>query len=211
MTLAALEWKISSEPVPYEEAVNFMEKRVEAIINEGAPELVWLLEHPSIYTAGTSANKDDIKDPERFPVYHTGRGGQYTYHGPGIQIAYVMLNLKKRNMQDVKQYVYNLEEWIIQTLNHYHIASTRREGRVGIWVPRTDSIDDKIAAIGIRIRRWVTFHGIAINRAPDLSHFDGIIPCGISEHGITSLEKLGQNTDGSILHKQMKEAFLSIF
>jgi lipoyl(octanoyl) transferase len=192
--LADIEWKISTEPVDYLEAIEFMEKRVEDIITGNAPEMVWLLEHPSIYTAGTSAKKKALLDPDRFPVYETGRGGEYTYHGPGQQIAYVMLNLKKRmDKPDLRKYVKDLEQWIINTLQQFDIKGERRENRIGIWVQNEDGSEDKIAALGVRVRKWVTYHGISINVTPDLSHFTGIIPCGISQHGITSIEKFSNN------------------
>ncbi|WP_283091929.1 lipoyl(octanoyl) transferase LipB [Magnetospirillum sulfuroxidans] len=189
-----LEWRISDNPVPYPEAVAFMEQRVAAIHAGDAPECVWLLEHPPLYTAGTSADPRDLLSPDRFPVYPSGRGGQYTYHGPGQRVAYVMLNLKKRD-GDVRGYVRALEEWIIRTLARFQVKGERRDGRVGIWVDRGPSgsgrREDKIAAIGVRVRHWVSFHGIALNVEPDLSHFSGIVPCGISQHGVTSLWDLG--------------------
>lgn len=186
-------WRISQEPVGYDEAVAAMETRVGHIIEGNSPECVWLLEHPALYTAGTSAKPHDLLEPDRLPVFKTGRGGEFTYHGPGQRIAYVMLNLKERE-PDVRAYVRSLEAWIIDTLSEFGIESGRREGRVGIWVNRPDKgaeREDKIAAIGIRIRKWVTFHGISINVEPDLTHFCGIVPCGISEHGVTSLADLG--------------------
>ncbi len=190
-----IEWRISDEPVPYPEAMAAMEERVEAIRAGTAPELVWLLEHPPLYTAGTSARDADLLDADRFPVYRSGRGGQFTYHGPGQRVAYVMLDLKARG-GDIRAYVRDLEEWIIQTLAAFTIKGERREGRVGIWVDKAPyggvrGQEDKIAAIGVRVRRWVSFHGIAINVEPDLSHFGGIVPCGINEHGVTSMVALG--------------------
>lgn len=185
-----MEWRISDHPVPYPEALAFMEQRVAAIRAGTAPECVWLLEHPPLYTAGTSAAPRDLLDPDRFPVYQTGRGGQYTYHGPGQRVAYVMLDLKARG-GDVRGYVRNLEEWIIRTLETFQVKGELRDGRVGIWVNRGMGREDKIAAIGVRVRQWVTFHGIALNVEPDLSHFGGIVPCGISQHGVTSLWDLG--------------------
>ena len=182
-------WEIASELVPYGAAVARMEREVEAIARGDAPELVWLLEHPPLYTAGTSAKDSDLLTPHRFPVHHTGRGGQYTYHGPGQRVAYVMLNLKTRGA-DVRGFVAGLEEWLIATLANFNVKGERREDRVGVWVRRHDR-EDKIAAIGIRVRRWVSFHGISLNVDPDLSHFDGIVPCGVKEHGVTSLVDLG--------------------
>lgn len=191
----AIEWRISDEIVDYPTAIETMERRVADIRAGTAPELVWLLEHPPLYTAGTSANPADLVDPDRFPVYQTGRGGQYTYHGPGQRVAYVMLDLKKRD-GDVRGYVHSLEEWLIRTLARFTVKGERRDGRVGIWVEREGAAgfmkrEDKIAAIGVRVRHWVTFHGVALNVDPDLSHFGGIVPCGIREHGVTSLWDLG--------------------
>ena len=190
-----IEWRISDELVPYEAASAEMEARVEAIRAGTAPELVWLLEHPPLYTAGTSARDEDLLEPDRFPVHRTGRGGQFTYHGPGQRVAYVMLDLKARGA-DVRAYVQNLEEWLIRTLASFNIKGERREGRVGIWVDKgpyggLKGQEDKIAAIGVRVRRWVTFHGVALNVEPDLSHFAGIVPCGISQYGVTSMVALG--------------------
>ncbi|WP_038012918.1 lipoyl(octanoyl) transferase LipB [Terasakiella pusilla] len=185
-----VEWRFSDEEIPYEEALSFMEQRVSEIRAGTAKECIWLLEHPPLYTAGTSANRKDLIDPERFPVYDAGRGGQYTYHGPGQRIAYVMLDLAKRG-RDIRKFVHNLEEWVIQTLATFNITGERRDGRVGIWVDRGMGREDKIGAIGVRVRKWVTFHGISINVEPDLSHFEGIVPCGITEHGVTSLQDLG--------------------
>ncbi|WP_142848570.1 lipoyl(octanoyl) transferase LipB [Telmatospirillum sp. J64-1] len=186
----SVEWQVSDSLVPYPEAIEAMEKRVKAIRDEGAPECIWLLEHPPLYTAGTSAQSSDLLTPNRFPVYATGRGGQYTYHGPGQRVAYVMLDLKQRGA-DIRCFVHDLEEWVIRALARFNVKGERREGRVGIWVVREGGREDKIAAIGVRVRRWVTFHGIAINVEPDLEHFSGIVPCGISAHGVTSLWDLG--------------------
>jgi lipoyl(octanoyl) transferase len=183
------EWRIARELVGYPEAVAFMEQRAAEIAENRAAECVWLLEHPAIYTAGSSAQPGDLIDA-RFPVFQTGRGGQFTYHGPGQRVGYVMLDLKRRTM-DVRAYVRDLEEWLIRTLAHFGVKGERREGRVGIWVLRDDGREDKIAAIGVRVRRWVTYHGVALNVAPDLTHFDGIVPCGIRGHGVTSLADLG--------------------
>lgn len=186
----SLEWLRSAVPVPYDEAVAFMEKRSRAIRDERAPECIWLLEHPPLYTAGTSAKPADLLDPERFPVYQSGRGGQYTYHGPGQRVAYLMLDLKRRG-PDVRQFVQNIEEWLIRTLAHFGVKGELRAGRVGIWVDRGMGREDKIAAIGVRMRRWVSLHGISLNVAPNLGHFGGIVPCGIQGHGVTSLKALG--------------------
>jgi len=195
MEMYAVEWRISDAPVDYPDAVRFMETRVEAIRRGEAPEMVWLLEHPPLYTAGTSAEDSELLDNNRFPVYPTGRGGRYTYHGPGQRIAYVMLDLSKRG-NDVRGFVHGLEDWVIRTLAHFNVIGEVRSDRVGIWVQRGASDnpaarEDKIAAIGVRVRHWVTFHGVAINLEPNLEHFSGIIPCGIEEHGVTSLWDLG--------------------
>ena len=193
-----VEWLHSDRLVPYPEALRIMEARAEAIARGEAGEAVWLLEHPPLYTAGTSARLEDLKDPGRFPVYEARRGGQYTYHGPGQRVAYVMLDLNQRG-RDIRRFVRDLEAWVIDALLEFGVRGERREGRVGIWVTRPDKApnpdgtmrEDKIAAIGIRLRRWVSFHGVSINLEPDLSHFDGIVPCGIAEHGVTSLVDLG--------------------
>ncbi|NGP17740.1 lipoyl(octanoyl) transferase LipB [Devosia chinhatensis] len=187
-----VEWRIFDVTLDYEQALAMMDERVAAIAAGEAPEAVWLLEHPPLYTAGTSAQPEDLLNP-RFPVYPAGRGGQYTYHGPGQRVAYVMLDLTQRG-RDIRCLVQGLEQWVIDTLAAHNITAGRREGRVGVWVARPDKglgREDKIAAIGVRVRKWITFHGIAINVAPDLSHYDGIVPCGISDQGITSFEDLG--------------------
>jgi len=193
-TLPAPEWVHADAPVPYPEVVAAMEARVDAIRRGTAGERVWLLEHPPLYTAGTSAREADLLAPDRFPVFRTGRGGQYTYHGPGQRVGYVMLDLKGRT-PDVRCFVHALEDWVIRTLERFGVRGERRPGRVGIWVVRRAPLgparEDKIAAIGVRVRRWVTFHGIALNVEPDLSHYDGIVPCGIAGHGVTSLVDLG--------------------
>ena len=209
-----VDWRISDDLVAYPEAVAEMEARVQAIIEGRAPEQVWLLEHPPLYTAGTSAQAGDLLAPWRFPVYASGRGGQYTYHGPGQRIAYVMLDLNQRG-QDLRRYVRDLEEWVIKTLDRLNIRGERREGRVGIWVA-DGAREDKIAAIGVRVRRWVTFHGIAINVDPDLSHFGGIVPCGIHQtetqpFGVTSITKLGQLISLPELDVILKETFAEVF
>ncbi|WP_439530436.1 lipoyl(octanoyl) transferase LipB [Pannonibacter sp.] len=190
---APVDWLISDTPVAYEDALAVMESRVAAIAEGTAPELVWLLEHPPLYTAGTSAKSEDLLTPDRFPVFAAGRGGQYTYHGPGQRVAYVMLDLKRRQ-PDVRAFVAALEAWVIGTLWQHHVRGERREDRVGVWVRRPDKgaeREDKIAAIGIRVRKWVTFHGISLNVDPDLEHFSGIVPCGVEQHGVTSLVDLG--------------------
>ncbi len=263
-----MEWKISENPVPYEDALAFMDERVAAIAAGEAEECVWLLEHPPLYTAGTSAKEADLLAAD-FPVYKTGRGGQYTYHGPGQRIAYVMIDLKKRAkekaqrkchpersegsqaakgdpsvamlpqddikaMPDVKKYVCDLEEWIIRSVGAFGIKGERREGRIGIWVSQNDTLslnpsplreregvrseqgeggfqDKKIAAIGVRIRRWVTLHGIAINVNPDLSHFGGIVPCGITDAGVTSFADLGVQADMAEVDKALQEKWAEVF
>jgi lipoyl(octanoyl) transferase len=205
-----MEWLITEAPVAYQAALEFMEKRVGEIRAGLAPEAVWLLEHPPLYTAGTSADPADLLDPGRFPVFKAGRGGQYTYHGPGQRVAYVMVDLKKRG-SDVRAYVHDLEEWIIRTLASLGVTGERRAGRIGIWVSRPGGRDDKVAALGVRVRRWVTFHGIAINVAPDLSHFEGIVPCGIAEHGVTSLADLGMAVSMADVDAHLREAFSEVF
>lgn len=188
-----LEWKITGEPVEYAEALAFMEQRVADIRCDEQSECIWFLEHPPLFTAGTSAKAQDLLQP-RFPVYETGRGGQYTYHGPGQRVAYVMLDLKQRyDHPDIKHYVWSLEEWIIHTLATFDIKGYRIDGRVGIWTKDSHGLEAKIAAIGVRVRHWVTYHGISINLNPDLSHFDDIVPCGISDAGVTSFEALGKD------------------
>jgi len=193
---------------PYPEAVAVMEERVAAIARKQRPELVWLVEHPPIYTAGTSARDSDLLDA-RFPVFKTGRGGQFTYHGPGQRVGYVMLDLHRRG-GDVRAFVHDLEEWLIRTLAAFGIKGERREGRVGIWVARGKR-EDKIAAIGVRVRHWVTFHGVSLNVDPDLTHFDGIVPCGISEHGVTSLHDLGVLVSMADVDVAMRQAFDDVF
>ncbi len=195
----------------YEFAIKSMEDRVAQITLKTAQELLWFVEHPPLYTAGTSANSSDLLDVSRFPVYQTGRGGQYTYHGPGQQVIYVMLDLKERNAMDVKLYVRNLEQWLINALAVFGIKGQRRDGRVGIWVVLADKSEAKIAAIGIRVRKWVTYHGVALNICPDLSHFSGIVPCGISQYGVTSLEKLGIRVTKEEVQEVLKEEFNKIF
>ena len=191
---APVEWQLSDSRVPYEAAVTAMEARAAAIAAGREPEMVWLLEHPPLYTAGTSAQGKDVIDA-RFPVFESGRGGQMTYHGPGQRVAYVMLDLKRRG-PDVRRFVVTLEEWIIRTLSRFNVRGERREDRIGVWVRRPDKgegYEDKIAAIGIRVKQWVTLHGMALNIEPELAHFSGIVPCGVNEqrYGVTSLADLG--------------------
>jgi len=207
--LMAVEWRVRPGLLPYPEAVDFMEARVEEIAAGNAGELVWLVEHPPIYTEGTSADPADLIDP-RFPVFKTGRGGQYTYHGPGQRVAYVMLDLKRRK-PDVRAYVHNLEEWLIRALARFNVKGERREGRVGLWVDRGGGREDKIAAIGVRLRHWVTYHGISLNVDPDLSHFSGIVPCGVREHGVTSLADLGIPATMADADVNLKAAFAEVF
>lgn len=206
---APVRWDVAAEPVAYEAAVARMEQEVDAISRGHAAELVWLLEHPPLYTAGTSARDDDLISPALFPVHRTGRGGQYTYHGPGQRVAYVMLDLKQRG-QDVRAFVAGLEEWLIATLAAFNVTGERREDRVGVWV-RHDNREDKIAAIGIRVRHWVSFHGISLNVDPDLAHFDGIVPCGIRDHGVTSLVDLGLPVTLADADVALKNSFQAIF
>ena len=203
------EWRISEGTVPYVEALTTMEARVADIRAGRAPELVWLLEHPPLYTAGTSARPEDLLQPMRFPVHTAGRGGQYTYHGPGQRVVYVMLDLRHRH-QDVRRFVSDLEEWTLRALARFNVRAERRPGRVGLWVPR-GAREDKIAAIGVRIRHWVSFHGLAINVEPDLGHYDGIVPCGISGHGVTSLVDLGLPVTMADLDSALTETFDEVF
>ena len=202
------EWKISDHPVAYPEALAEMEARAAAIAEGKAGELVWLLEHPPIYTAGTSAQDSDLLDA-RFPVYRTGRGGQFTYHGPGQRVGYAMLDLKRRK-PDVRAYVHDLEQWLIEALKEFDVKGERREGRVGIWVSR-GLREDKIAALGVRIKRWVTFHGVALNVDPDLSHFSGIVPCGVRAYGVTSLADLGVLATMADVDVALQKSFEKIF
>jgi lipoyl(octanoyl) transferase len=209
-----VQWMVSGGLTAYSEAVEKMEARVAAIADKGAPEAVWLVEHPPLYTAGTSARDSDLLD-NRFPVHRSGRGGQYTYHGPGQRVAYVMLDLSQRR-HDVRAFVGALEAWIMSSLADLGVRAERRDDRVGVWVPRPDKgegAEDKIAAIGIRVRRWVTFHGMALNVAPDLSHFNGIVPCGInaSRFGVTSLADLGRQTAMQDIDAVLRRQFETIF
>lgn len=213
-----VEWSISNHPVAYEKALQRMESRAASIAAQQASELIWLLEHPSLYTAGTSAQSEDLLLPDRFPVFQTGRGGQYTYHGPGQRIAYVMLDLGSRT-QDVRRFVAVLEQWVINTLGTFGITGERREDRVGVWVRRPEKPplpdgtmrEDKIAAIGIRLRKWVSFHGISINVEPELSHFDGIVPCGVVGHGVTSLYDLGVTATMEDVDQALQQEFKLLF
>jgi lipoyl(octanoyl) transferase len=208
-----VEWQILPGLMPYEDTVQAMETRAAAIADDQAAECVWLLEHPPLYTGGTSAQSGDLVQPGRFPVHETGRGGQYTYHGPGQRVAYVMLDLKRRR-QDVRLLVASLEAWLIETLWAFHVRGERRDDRVGVWVRRPergDGAEDKIAAIGIRLRRWVSFHGIALNVDPDLDHFSGIVPCGVRGHGVTSLVDLGLPVTMADADLALRAAFEPIF
>jgi lipoyl(octanoyl) transferase len=209
-TVGDIEWRISDALVPYEEAGAAMEARVAAIRAGTAPELVWLLEHPPLYSAGTSARPGDLIAPDLLPVFRTGRGGQYTYHGPGQRVGYVMLNLQKRG-PDLRAYVRDIEEWLIRTLQRFNVKGERRDGRVGIWVAESGGKESKIAAIGVRIRHWVSFHGVSLNVDPDLSHYRGIVPCGISEHGVTSLAALGITAAMPEVDAALKAAFAEVF
>src|ERR1700710_2173687 len=211
---ADVEWRIESAPVPYPKAIAAMERRAADIADQKASELVWLLEDPPLYTSGTSGNQDDLLDP-RFPMFTTGRGGQLTYHGPGQRVAYVMLDLKRRG-PDVRAYVAGLEQWIIRTLRAFDVRGEQREDRVGVWVARPDKgegFEDKIAAIGVRLRRWVSFHGIAINVEPDLTHFDAIVPCGVADprYGVTSLVDLGHPVAMADVDVALRQGFERVF
>jgi len=200
------EWRISDRAVAYDVALASMEARVADIRAGRAEELVWLLEHPPLYTAGTSSKPADLLQPLRLPVHAAGRGGQYTYHGPGQRVVYVMLDLRRRK-QDVRRFVSDLEDWTIRTLARFNVRGERRPGRVGVWVARGGGREDKIAAIGVRIRHWVSFHGLSINVEPDLSHYAGIVPCGIAEHGVTSLVDLGLPVTMTDLDTALAETF----
>ena len=213
-----IKWEITEEKVDYETALAKMDNHVEKMIQGEAGEKIWLLEHPPLYTAGTSADRQDLVEPNRFPVFETKRGGQYTYHGPGQRVVYVMLDLNKRG-KDVKKFVKHLETWIILTLSEFNVIGQSRDGRVGIWVERPDKPlenngalkEDKIAAIGVRLRKWITLHGLSINLDPDLSHFQGIVPCGIKEHGVTSLVDLGLPVSMHDLDNALKKSFSEVF
>lgn len=212
----AIEWAVSGAPVPYPAATVWMEARARAIREDGAAERIWLLEHPPIYTAGTSARDSDLIQPGRFPVYAAGRGGEYTYHGPGQRVAYVMLDLSRRS-RDVRAFVKSLETWIIGALAEFNVTGEIRDGRVGVWVDRTQpggpQREDKIAAIGVRLKRWVSFHGISLNVEPDLNHFTGITPCGISDprYGVTSLVDLGLPVMMGDADTALRKAFETVF
>ncbi len=209
-----IQWQIEKSPVAYDRALAFMEARTRTIRERGHSEMVWLLEHPPVYTAGTSAEQKDLLNP-MFPVHHTGRGGQFTYHGPGQRIAYVMLDLQKRK-PDLRRFVFELEDWIIRTLFKLEVLGERREGRVGIWVNmerygKPKGTEAKIAAIGVRVKKWVTFHGISLNLNPNLEHYNGIVPCGISDHGVTSLKELGVNISTEELDRILQETWYEVF
>ena len=213
-----VQWEISDSEVEYSTALERMDSHVDQMINGNADEKIWLLEHPALYTAGTSANNNDLIEPNRFPVFHTNRGGQFTYHGPGQRIAYVMLDLNNRG-KDIKAFVEKLEAWIVHTLAEFSIVGQTRSGRIGIWVERNDKPktvrgareEEKIAAIGIRLRKWITFHGLSINVDPDLTHFQGIVPCGIKEHGVTSLVDLGLPVSMTDVDNALKKSFANVF
>ncbi len=208
------QWVVATGRAPYPDAVAFMEARAAAIAAGDALEMVWLVEHPPLYTGGVSAKPTDLITPDRFPVYETGRGGQYTYHGPGQRVVYVMLDLNART-KDVRGFVEALETWVIDTLQAFNVEGHIRPGRVGVWVERKDRgyplTEDKIAAIGIKLRRWVSFHGISLNVEPELEHFSGIIPCGIAEHGVTSLLDLGLPVTMDEVDYALKNSFESVF
>ncbi|ATG46155.1 lipoate-protein ligase B [Celeribacter ethanolicus] len=213
-----VEWRISEGLTDYDFAVAEMEARAEAIARGEAEELIWLVEHPPLYTAGTSAKREDLVDPDRFPVYESKRGGQYTYHGPGQRVAYAMLDLNTRG-KDVRKFVADMEAWVIAALAEFNVTGEIREGRVGVWVVREDKPltitgakpEDKIAAIGLRVRKWVSFHGLSINVEPDLSHFGGIVPCGIRDHGVTSLVDLGLPVTMEDVDIALRRAFDEVF
>jgi lipoyl(octanoyl) transferase len=213
-----VEWITSDGLIGYEDALSFMEARVAAISEGRAPECIWLLEHPPLYTAGTSSRREDLRDPDRFEVFEARRGGQYTYHGPGQRVIYVMLDLNTRG-RDIRAFVKALETWVIGALAEFNVTGEIRDGRVGVWVQRPEKprgvdggvAEEKIAAIGIRLRKWVSFHGISINLDPDLEHFSGIVPCGIADHGVTSLVDLGLPVDMSDLDVALRRQFETAF
>jgi lipoyl(octanoyl) transferase len=207
---APVRWRVSQGLTPYPQAHDYMKETALSIATDGAPEEVWLLEHPPLYTAGTSAQESDLVEPDRFKVFQTGRGGQYTYHGPGQRVAYVMLDLRKRG-RDVAAFVRTLEQWVIDSLAEFGVSAERRCGRVGVWVMRENGREEKIAAIGVRLKKWVSFHGISINVSPDLNHFGGIVPCGITEHGVTSLSDLGITATLSDLDEVLNNNFQRLF
>ncbi len=204
-----INWNTASDPVEYPHALAAMEAHVDAMIAGKADEKIWLLEHPPLYTSGTSADEAELLTPQRFPVYPTGRGGRYTYHGPGQRVAYVMADLRVRG-RDVRAYVQNLEQWVIGALAEFGVTAAQRDGRIGLWVEHNGT-EEKIAAIGVRIRKWVAYHGVAINLNPDLSHFAGIVPCGISTYGVTSLKKLGINATMQQLDDALKASWNRVF
>lgn len=206
-----MEWNVSDTRVAYLDAMEQMDRHVTEMLAQNAAERVWLLEHPPLYTAGTSARDSDLREGQHFPVHHVGRGGQYTYHGPGQRVAYVMLDLKKRHAMDLHRYVRDLERWLIATLAAFHVDAFVREGRVGVWVMDPKRGESKIAAIGIRVRGWVTFHGVALNVDPDLSHYAGIVPCGIHQYGVTSLTALGVLVSMEEVDMALKAAFFEVF
>jgi lipoyl(octanoyl) transferase len=206
---AAVGWAVSSVPVGYPEAVAAMEARAAAIADGEAGELVWLLEHPALYTAGVSAKAEDLIDPDFLPVFRSGRGGQFTYHGPGQRVAYVMLDLRTRG-RDARAFVAALQAWLIGALADLGVAGETRCQRIGVWVARPGR-EDKIAAIGVKLRRWVSFHGVSLNVAPDLSHFAGIVPCGVTEHGVTSLAELGRDVSMAQADAALRRAFVAVF
>jgi lipoyl(octanoyl) transferase len=205
-----IDWRISDTPITYESAVAVMEERVAAIRAGSARELVWLLEHPPLYTAGTSARDGDLIEPGLFPVFRTGRGGQYTYHGPGQRVGYVMLDLRRRGA-DLRAYVGRLEQWLIVTLAAFGLKGERRPGRVGIWIAGVGGREGKIGAIGVRVRHWVSFHGVSLNVAPDLAHYRGIVPCGVRDHGVTSLAAEGISATMPEVDRVLKESFARVF
>ncbi len=213
-----VEWIRSDGLVPYPNAVDWMEARAAAIARGEAGEAIWLLEHPPLYTAGTSAKRDDLTDPDRFPVYESKRGGQYTYHGPGQRVAYVLLDVAARG-HDVRRFVQQMEDWVIATLAEFNLRGEKRDGRVGVWVPRPDKPplpdgsprEDKVAALGVRLTKWVSYHGLSINVEPDLSHFGGIVPCGITGHGVTSLVDLGLPVTMDDVDVALEKTFAEIF
>ena len=209
----AIEWVVAPGLTDYPTALAFMEERVAAIHEGRAPERIWLVEHPPLYTAGTSADPLELLAPDRFPVYDAGRGGRFTYHGPGQRVVYVMLDLSRRG-RDLRDFVCKLEKWVISALAQFNVKGEMRDGRVGVWVTRGEAPftrEDKIAAIGVRVRRWVTFHGLSLNVEPDLSHFAGIVPCGISEHGVTSLVDLGLPVTMDDVDVALRETFEDVF
>ena len=213
---STLEWRVTGAPIAYDAALAAMRARVAEIRDAGAPEQVWLLEHPPLYTAGTSARPEDLTEPNRFPTFAAGRGGQWTYHGPGQRTAYVMLDLTRPHgevrARDVRSFVSGLEAWLIRALERFNVRGERREGRVGIWVAdRATGTEAKVAAIGVRVTRWVSWHGVSLNVDPDLGHFAGIVPCGISGHGVTSLHRLGLPVTMAEVDVALRQAWDEVF